>query len=233
MAESFIYRCEATSVEGWVQQIAVSYVRNGYFFYVTGAIREGRDPSEIDRKLIERYGVNVSKFTRARRKKAGLANVHYLRHGRFFVLLATHGQHVFFERERDLIRDAREVPIKYEGYAVGYHAGTSHVRLDRGTELNLKAYLEDIATKATAASIARQFRRLPFQPYSPVRKQLLAILDEVNRLRRVAGLERVPVTAVRWKRWIVKPFGETTEEPPPGEAEEALRVAVGERPTAR
>ena len=80
MAERFIYRCEATSVEGFIQQLAVSYVRNGYFFYVTGSVREGRDPSEIDRKLIERYGIDVSKFTRARRKKAGLANIHYLRH---------------------------------------------------------------------------------------------------------------------------------------------------------
>lgn len=157
--------------------------------------------------------MNISKFTRARRKKAGLANVHYVRHGRFFVLLATHGQHVFFERERDLFHDARGIPIKYEGYAVGYRAGTSYVRPDRGTELNLKASFEDCATKRTAASIARQFRRLPFQPYAPVRGQLIETLDCVNRLRRAAGLERVPVTAVRWKRWIVKPFG----EPPPGE----------------
>ena len=208
MAGGFIYRCEATSVEGFVQQLAVSYVRNGYFFYVTGTIREGKDPREIDRKLMSRYDIDVSKFTRARRKKAGLANVHYLRHKRFFVLLATYGRHPFFDEERDLIRDARETPIKYEGYAVSYRAGRACVRIDRGTELNLKAYFEDIATKQSAASISRQFRRLPFQPYAPVRVQLLEMLREVNRLRKAAGLEQVPVTSVRWKRWIVKPFGE-------------------------
>jgi hypothetical protein len=202
------YRCEATSVEGFVQQLAVSYVRNGYFFFVTGYVRDGRDPTAIDRKLIGQYGIDVSKFTRARRKKSGLANVHYLRHKRFFVLLATHGQHVFFERERDLIRDAREVPISYEGYSVSYRGGRPCVRIDRGTELNLRAYFEDIATKQSAANISRQFRRLPFQPYGPVREQLLDMLGEVNRARKVAGLERVPVTSVRWKRWIVKPFGE-------------------------
>jgi hypothetical protein len=211
MAESLIYRCEATSVEGFIQQLAVSYVRNGYFFYVTGTIREGRDPREVDRKLIERYGIDVSKFTRARRKKAGLANIHYLRHKRFFVLLATSGKHTFFGEEAKLVRDVRREPIKYDGYAVSCRAGRACVRIDRGTELNLKAYFEDIATKTTAASIARQLRRLPFQPYAPVRQQLLDMLRSVNRARKAAGLEQVPVTAIRWKRWIVKPFGEAFE----------------------
>src|SRR6266478_807211 len=37
-----MYRCEARSVEGFVPQLAVSYVRNGYFFYVPGPSRKGR-----------------------------------------------------------------------------------------------------------------------------------------------------------------------------------------------
>jgi hypothetical protein len=210
MAENFIYRCEATSVEGFIQQLAVSYVRNGYFFYVTGRVRESLDPGDVDRTLIGKYGIDVSKFTRARRKRGGLANIHYLRHGRFFVLLATTGKHVFFGEEANLVRDVRREPIKYEGYAVSCRAGRACVRIDRGTELNLKAYFEDIATKTTAASIARQLRRLPFQPYAPVRQQLLDMLRSVNRARKAAGLEQVPVTAIRWKRWIVKPFGESS-----------------------
>jgi hypothetical protein len=222
------YRCEATSVEGFVQQLAVSYVRHGYFFYVTGYIREGRDPREVDRKVMDRYGIEVSKFTRARRKKAGHANVHYLRHKRFFVLLATPGKHPFFKEEANLIRDIRREPVTYEGYAVSYRKGQAKVRIDRGTELNLKAYFEEVATKYSAAGLSRQFRRLPFQPYGPVRQQLLGILDEVNRRRKAAGLERVPRTSIRWKRWIVKPFGETdwpnsperTNSPSSGEVEE-------------
>jgi hypothetical protein len=54
-------------------------------------------------------------------------------------------------------------------YAVSYRAGHACVRIDRGTELNMKADFADIATKQSAASISRQFRRLPFQPYAPVR----------------------------------------------------------------
>jgi hypothetical protein len=44
------------------------------------------------------------------------------------------------------------------------------------------------------------------------------MLREVNRLRKVAGLERVPVSAVRWKRWIVQPFGKAVNSE--GEFEE-------------
>ena len=173
-------------------------MRNGYFFYVTGTTREGKDPRDLDRKLIEPLRREVSKFTRARRKKAGLANVHYLRHKRFFVLLATYGRHPFFDEEQNVIRDARETPIKYDGYAVSYRAGHACVRIDRGTELNMKAYFADIATKQSAANISRQFRRLPFQPYVPVRAQLLDMLRDVSRRRKAAGLEKVPVTSVRW-----------------------------------
>ena len=32
------YRCEALTVSGFVQQLAVSYIANGYYFYVAGEI---------------------------------------------------------------------------------------------------------------------------------------------------------------------------------------------------
>ena len=38
------YRSEATSVEGFVQQIACCYLRHGYWFYVTGVVPERKDP---------------------------------------------------------------------------------------------------------------------------------------------------------------------------------------------
>jgi hypothetical protein len=77
------YRYEAKSIDGFVQQLAVSYVANGYFFFVTGVIPEGKNQRHVDEKLIAKYGIDVSKFTRARRKAHGQANVQYLRFGRF------------------------------------------------------------------------------------------------------------------------------------------------------
>jgi hypothetical protein len=114
------YRCEATSVAAFVQQLSVAYIGRGYLFYVGGDIPEGKDPRSADRKPIAKYGIGIGKTARARRKAAGLANVQYLRYVRFFVLLATHGKHVFFEEERKFIPDAREAAIKFGGYAVSY-----------------------------------------------------------------------------------------------------------------
>src|SRR5271170_4168257 len=93
------YRCEATSVVGFIQQLAVAYVGRGYFFYVTGEIPERKDPRGVDDRIIEKYGIAIGKTARARRKAVGLANLQYLRFGRTFVLLATPGRHPFFEKE--------------------------------------------------------------------------------------------------------------------------------------
>src|ERR1051326_424060 len=107
------YRCEATSVAGFVQQLAVAYIGRGYFFYVTGEIPEKKDPSSVDEKLIAKYGLAIGKTARARRKAAGFPNVQYLRYRRDFVLLATHGVHDFFDEEGRFVRDVRKVPIKF------------------------------------------------------------------------------------------------------------------------
>ena len=101
-----MYRYEAISVEGFVQQLAANYVANGYWWYVAGKIPERKDPRAVDEKLLDRYGIGISKWARARRKQSGLGNVQYLRHGRFFVLVATTGEHPVF-REEPTIRDIR------------------------------------------------------------------------------------------------------------------------------
>ena len=50
------YRCEATSVAGFIQQVAVAYLARGYWFYVAGQIPAHKDLQTVDRKLIEKYG---------------------------------------------------------------------------------------------------------------------------------------------------------------------------------
>jgi hypothetical protein len=56
------YRCVARSVAGFVQQLAVGYIAKGYYFYVSGVIPAGKDPAKTDRKIIEIYGISVSKW---------------------------------------------------------------------------------------------------------------------------------------------------------------------------
>lgn len=195
-------------MEGFVQQVAVGYLARGYWFYVVGRIPESKSPAAVDAKLLARYGVALSRKERARRKGAGFANLQYIRHDRFFVLLATHGTHPFFESESEQFQDARRVPIKFAGYALAFRNGRVSVRIEVGEYRRLKAYFVDLACRRSVEALAAEFGRVGFQPYAPVRVQLLNIWRAVNRERRAAGFEPVPIDAVPWKRRIVRPFGD-------------------------
>ena len=111
------YRCEATTIEGFVQQLAVSYLRHGYWWYVAGKIPDQKNPSDVDARLIDKYGIDVSEPTRWRRKKLQKANMQYLRFERIFILVATKGNHQFYETEAKALRDIREVPFRAFGYS--------------------------------------------------------------------------------------------------------------------
>ena len=217
-ADSMTYQAVVTSLEGLIQQIACCYLRWGYWFYVTGHIRPGKDPRAVDSKLIEKYGIGVSESTRLRRKRAGLANLQYLRHDRLFVLMATKGEHRFREEEGDRVRDIRRVPIRYAGYSISYRRGGrkrdgtpddgwhAHVELDRRQYLDLRDHFADVATRRSAGQLALAFYHLEVEPYAPVRRQLLKIRRLVNRLRKKAGMGEVPIEAIPMKRRIVRPF---------------------------
>lgn len=201
------YRCEATSVAGFVQQLAVGYLARGYVFYVVGEVPTGKDPRLIDEKLIQKYEISASKATRSRRKALGLANVQYLRFKDRFVLLATHGEHDFFVHEAGQIKDAREMPIKVFGYALSYRAGHPHVRIEQGRYLELKAYLTDLAVHRKKDWLEGQFRSLWYEPYAPVRSQLHCLLRRVNSRRKLAQFELLAPSCIRTRRRIVSPFG--------------------------
>jgi hypothetical protein len=199
-----MYRCEATSVEGFIQQLAVAYITNGYWFYVAGTIPEHKDPRAVDQKLITRYGLDISKWTRCRRRKAGGASVQYLRHGHFFVLVATRGTHDFFETEMDRIQDFRRVPLRFAGYSIGcrrlrdqWHAA---VRIDNDQFCRLKGHFRSLALCADVERLERALRNVPVEPYAAVRRQLFGLLRAVNGVRRTAGLGLIPPTALRLHR---------------------------------
>jgi hypothetical protein len=201
------YRCQTVSVEGFIQQLAVAYVARGYFFYVTGRIPEAKDPYRVDAKLIDRYQIDLTKWSRARRKRLGRASVQYLRHEDFFVILATHGEHRFFDLEGENVRDVRRRAIRYAGYAVAFRGGHVQVRIDLPQYRMLKAWFEEEATRRSVAAFAKAFYDLPFEPYHLVKKQEFSLLRAVNRRRKAAGLPLVPVECIWLKRRPVKPFG--------------------------
>ncbi len=210
-------RFVATSVEGFIQQL-VSYITRGYRYYVAGEIPTRKCAEEVDLKLIKRYGIDAKKWTRARRKAQGLANLRYLRHDQFFVILATEGRHSFLFEERNVIRDIRETPVTIAGYSVSLRPGgrrrdgtpdpklRAHVRIGTARYRELKSYFVELARHRRADALAAELWRVPFEPYAPVRRQLLNVLRAVNEVRKKAGFERLPYSVLRYKRRIVKPF---------------------------
>ena len=200
------YQCEATSVEGFIQQLAVQYVAHGYFYFVTGRVPERKDPAAVDRKLLERYGIERSKWSRSRQKHAGRANLHYLRHRDFFVLVATEGAHQFFEAERAQVRDLRKTWLKAFQYEIGYRNGHALVRIERGEYRRLKSHFLEIGVHRSASDLQASIFRLPYMPYRAVYRQLCRLVWEMNRRRKQAGFEPVRVSCVRRLRKVVRPF---------------------------
>ena len=210
------YRYVATSVAGFVQQLAVAYVANGYWFYVKGWIPETKDPAKTDAKIIAQYGLDVSKWTRCRQKKAGHASVQYLRHGRFYVIVATHGKHPFFAAEGSQIRDLRRSPLHFHGYAIGCRKGRdgrwhASVRIARARFVELKTHFAHLAVQRSVEALITEIRSLPYEPYAPVRDQLRGLVRLVNRRRHAAGLELIPQDTLLRRRSPVRPFADPNE----------------------
>ncbi len=205
------YKYLCASENGFVQQLAVAYVNHGYWFYVTGTIPNNKNAVLVDRKLIEKYNIAISKWARARRKLQGLANVQYLRHRQRFILIATRGKHEFFEQEGDTVKDIRREPLLYAGYSIGYHQGVDRkwhasVRIHPEQYRLIRDYFLGVGVHRSVERIRRELQLMPFEPYAPVRRQMLNILRAMNRRRRTAGLEPVGIEAVRLRRRILKPF---------------------------
>lgn len=110
-----MYRREFTDASQFIRYLRVHCLARGYRFYVTGIIPMHKDPRKTDEKIIRQYGIDVSKFTRQRRRKKGAAVLQYLRFGRSFIILATCGEHPFFAAERKSLRDVRRHPLRIFG----------------------------------------------------------------------------------------------------------------------
>jgi hypothetical protein len=223
------------SIDGMVAML-VNLVSKGYRYYFVGQVKDGKAKEDFDARLLFHYEADLPKWSRERRKRAGVANFRYLRFDRWFVVLATEGTATrFWQEDRERIRDVRHTPIRFHGYSISYRQGGFrdrtlwkdpavrerdmkwHVRvqLDAETYAGIKAYFLNIAVHRQADSLAHEFLSLPYQPYRPVREQLFAILRAVNQQRQLAGYQRIPYSVIRFKRHIVKAFacGEGEELP--------------------
>ena len=200
------YQYLTQSVGGFIQQAAVCYVQRGYWFYVIGHIENGKNPLEVDQIILEKYKVGISKFQRCRRKKEGIAGVQYLRYNNTFLLLATQGEHHFFAEENTAIQDARVSPIRLFGYSIKWQKGRALVSLDEPSFRKLRDSFLQVALRQNPKILGLKFWSIHFDPYSEVYRQINSIWRTVNLKRKTAGLPPVPISAVRRKRRIYRPF---------------------------
>lgn len=206
-----MYRCEAATINGFVQQLAVCYLGRGYFFYVAGAIPAGVAPESVDEKLVKKYDIDISKWARYRRRQAGISGIQYIRFDRFFLLLSTEGAHKFFTEEGK-IWDVRRRPIRFAGYSIAYRSGRDgkghpSVRIDGAEYGLLKRKILAEAFNRSSGSVLAHFGFRDFAAYAPVVKQFRQLLRGVNRIRKQAALEEIPLSVIPRHRKTVRPFG--------------------------
>lgn len=222
------YKYEVTSLVGYLQRVATHLLPKGYYFFVQGTLPKGKDPSALDAKLIAKYDVGKTEGARRWRKSQGLGNVQYVRFERSWILLATHGDHPIREGEGDNLKDARRRPIRIGDYALYVKRGNYlkkisqdeaaspdgkwrvRVLIAREPYRELCAYFLSIACHRRANTLAEALYALPYEPYAPVRKQLLKLLRLINSKRQAAGYSKIPPTCLRFKREIVRAFEPAT-----------------------
>ena len=184
------YRCAATSVAGFVQQLVSCYLPHGYWFYVSGIVPQEKEPGSVDEKLLAKYGIGISRQSRARRKAVGIANVHYIRYQRRFLLLATHGHHPFYDNEEKSIRDARKIPIKFAGYSISVAKGGFKAR----------RFTDGVLVQDNKWRVRVQIERGVVSELESIHARYCAA-PVVS-----ASLERISFDVLRFRRRIVRPF---------------------------
>lgn len=226
----------ATSPTGYVQQIACGWVRNGYYFYVQGVVPASKDPRLLDAKFLRQYPIRMKASRRHSRKRRGVLNVAYLRYGRHWIMLATAGRHEETKEgwldwrvcESGNIRNCRRgQPIHAFGYSISSVRGGAVLRRDmrdpdgpperdfhhrvrvqisRSAFGRLRRCFLSHALTRDEDWFAERFWHIPFEPYAPVRKQLLRLLMQVNKRRKRAGLSKLSPEIIRYHRKPVKVF---------------------------
>lgn len=196
------YRYLIKNHNALVQYLACNVLTKGYVFYSTAWIPEWKDPLLVDAKMITLYDAHISKQRAYRLRKGGVATVKYLRCGRLILLLATHGKHLFFERETGH-KDARDCPISVGGYAISVNkqTGKVSVRVHREAQRRLKRYVMEWGHKRSREWWESWVRRFPFLPFAGVRDNLFAVIRLLNANRK--SFKQAPV---EWKECVRKKF---------------------------
>ena len=211
------YPCVVDTVEKFVRQIDVGYVRNGYTHYVDDVHFKGRRPEDVseeelataDRRIIKKYHIDIPSYTKSRKanpkdpSKKPISKLQYLRLGMRYVIFATKGVHKvystelereisFWENEEYHIKDIRKNSIVVRRYAIRsvrdpYGNWRASVRLTGKEFRELKGKFLGLATWRTVNGLIYTYKAENLEMYWVVREQLKNINERVNKARQRAG----------------------------------------------
>jgi len=162
--------------QGFLQMI-VYLCSRGYNFYCLTLfpIKKKQKWEAVDKKLIERYRCNLSKFQKARKKKKGVANFAYLRWENHSLIMHTKG--IIEVKVEDQFKDVKKIPILIRvsdniEIKVYNDDGKYTCRLSKDSYRGLKSVLWDIAKTKNLTKIKKEWDKLNGLPtYSGILEQ--------------------------------------------------------------
>lgn len=183
-----------------LQQI-IYLVSKGYTYYSTGEIpiNKSNKARSIDKKIIDKYNINLSKYQRTRRKQKKIANFYYLRWKNQFVILHTKGnvdESVIIDDEFYNLNDYRKGDSKFK-IIVGKELivniimkeGKPTVVLDKSTYKNVKAELDELVKTKQIKKLYKRFSMLNSIPaWSGIVKQKFLLQEEIYKAAKKYGL---------------------------------------------
>lgn len=206
------YLC--SSWQGLLQQLAWLLSRGYWYHHVTYLPERKRDRWEsIDKKLIAKYGTDLSKWQRARRRKKGLANFAYLRWENVAVLMHTAGDIpsdiVYDDHFRDFRAKGKKNRLKIQisplvGFEFYLDDKGITVKLDKATFRGIKDSLEEVISTKDVEKIRKEFNKINgFPAYRGIVCQKVQLAKYVVKK---AGHHQVKLSASDLRINTYKPY---------------------------
>ncbi len=206
-----MYPCVAVSPKAFVDQLAYSYISYGHLFYVTGVVPDRLKPQELDVRMIKKFGLNITRDERARRRAAGEGSIHFIRHERFWVLISTAAPagNMFFEENTEpktghaQWKDVRKQAISFRGYAIRAPGGSVRITVNRHEFSRVKGALVELAKYVPADRLKKILEReFLYEQYPGVQAQLYRLVGLVNHRLKRSRLGQIPFSEVKRRRRV-------------------------------
>jgi len=182
--------------QGYLQQI-VQYVGHGNYWYCQVEYPEKKWLvfTKIDEKLIRKYGADMSKFQRARRKREGQASFCFIRWERFALIVRNQGELPgdLCADDPDVFCDIRITPLRIEvseniSLVINHH-GKVRVRMATETYRGFKACIANAAAARNGRLMAWEYNRangLPaYEGIIEQRRRLRTFTIEIARRHQI------------------------------------------------